>query len=396
MSQKIATMIKNAKIYLEDHIIDNGSILMVDGKISSIQPGTITDFPENTEIIEAGNFIAIPGFIDSHVHGANGYDVMDATEKALDVISNSLPKEGVTSFLATTITQSVKNIEKALKNVANFNNKPGQAEIIGIHLEGPFINKNRAGAQPVRHVLSPDLSLFKKWNQLSKRLIKTVTFAPELDHDGKFISYLRQCGINISAGHTAANYGEIKRAASLGVNQLTHLCNAMNGIHHRDIGAVGAAFLIESLRAELIPDGLHISKEMLEIIYKNMGSDRIILITDAMRAKGMEPGEYDIGGQKAIVQNNRAVLSDGTLAGSILNMRDGAELMLQLEGVRLKDIVKMTAENPAKQINIFHRKGSIAVGKDADIVIVNNRLQIQYTFCRGKIAYTSEIHERFI
>ncbi|HLT54527.1 MAG TPA: N-acetylglucosamine-6-phosphate deacetylase, partial [Bacillota bacterium] len=161
MSQKIATMIKNAKIYLEDHIIDNGSILMVDGKISSIQPGTITDFPENTEIIEAGNFIAIPGFIDSHVHGANGYDVMDATEKALDAISNSLPKEGVTGFLATTITQSVKNIEKALKNVANFNNKPGQAEIIGIHLEGPFINKNRAGAQPVRHVLSPDLSLFK-------------------------------------------------------------------------------------------------------------------------------------------------------------------------------------------------------------------------------------------
>jgi N-acetylglucosamine-6-phosphate deacetylase len=165
---------------------------------------------------------------------------------------------------------------------------------------------------------------FLKWQELSGNKIRTITMAPEHDRDGSFIGTLKEQGVTVSAGHTAVGFAGIKKAVEQGVSQLTHLCNAMNGIHHRDIGAVGAAFLLDSLRAELIADGIHVAKEMLQLIYDNVGSDRIILITDSMRAKGLPPGDYELGQQPVKVDGERAVLEDGTLAGSILKMDDGA------------------------------------------------------------------------
>lgn len=386
--------INNVIIILENGEKVNGSLLLEKGKIKSIfsgnEPSMKTLNLDNIQVIDGTNLKAIPGFIDGHIHGANGADTMDATEDALDRIASLLPKEGTTSFLATTITQALESIDRALTNIANYKNKDTYAELIGVHLEGPFVEKAKAGAQPPQYIIEPDIDLFMEWQNLSGNLIKTITMAPEHDEDGMFIRMLRQSGVNVSAGHTGLGYLGIKKAVEQGVGQLTHLCNAMNGIHHRDIGAVGAAFLLPNLRAELISDGIHVAPEMLQLIFDNIGSERLILITDAMRAKGLQAGEYELGGQPVKVSKDRAVLKDGTLAGSILKMCDGARRILSLNGVTLYDVVKMASVNPAKQINVYDRKGSITEGKDADILLVDDELNIKYTICRGVIAFEGE------
>lgn len=385
MSEKI--LIQEVTIYTENDVIENGFLLLSGEKIVEVSEHPISlDINESVSVINGRGLIAIPGFIDTHIHGANGADMMDATEEALDIIANILPEEGTTSFLATTMTQSKENIEKALENVAHYKNKSGNAEVIGIHLEGPFINKEKKGAQPEGFIIEPNVELFKRWQQIAKGLIKTVTVALECDRDN-FIPYLAENGYTVSVGHSTATYEDIKKGISQGVHQLTHLCNAMTGIHHREVGAIGAAFLLETLKTELISDGIHTSNEMLQIIYNNIGSDRLLLITDAMRAKALADGNYELGGQPVKVADGRATLQDGTLAGSILKMIDAVKNMYKLKGVTLKDIIKMTAENPAKQVDMFDRKGSITCGKDADILIVDKYFNINYTICRGKIAY---------
>lgn len=385
MNNRKKLLIKNAKVYMEDETLERGHIYIEDNIIRDINENC--DSKEDVPILDANGASVIPGFIDGHIHGANGADVMDATEEALDKMAKVLPQEGTTSFLATTMTQSKENISRALVNVAEYQNKPGQAEVLGIHLEGPFINKEKKGAQPAEYVLHPALELFDEWQKLSGNSIETVTLAPELDYDGKLIRHLYERGINVSAGHTCATYPEMVKAVDYGVRQVTHLCNAMTGLHHRDIGVTGAAFLLQSIRSELIADGHHVVPEMLELIYKNIGSDRLLLITDSMRAKCMPSGIYDLGGQQVTTEYGKATLEDGTLAGSILKLIDAAKLMFEINSVTIRDIIKMTSENPAKQIGVFKRKGSIAKGKDADLLIVDDDLQIMYTICRGEISF---------
>ncbi|WP_089739648.1 N-acetylglucosamine-6-phosphate deacetylase [Gracilibacillus ureilyticus] len=380
------TLITNARVYTEEAVLEAGSLLMKDGKIYSIF-NQQNPFIQADNVIDANQMKVIPGFIDGHIHGAYGADIMDGTSEALETITTKLPQEGTTSFLATTITQSPQMIKKALHNIADFPKKNNTAEIIGIHLEGPFIAKSQAGAQPTEYITTPDIELFNSWEEDAEGLIRTVTFAPELDTTCEFAKHLSNLSVNMSAGHTNANYTQIKEAAENGVTQLTHLCNAMNGIHHRDIGAVGAAFLLDSLYAEVIADKIHLSKEMLQIVYQNTGSDRLLLITDAMRAKGLPNGIYDLGGQQVTVKGNKAILEDGTLAGSTLKMIDAVKNIAELTNAGTEDIIKMASSNPAKRVNIFSKKGSITEGKDADILIVDDQWNIAYTFCRGELAY---------
>ncbi|WP_373893393.1 N-acetylglucosamine-6-phosphate deacetylase [Virgibacillus natechei] len=392
MSNPTSLYIKNATIFTEEERITNGSILLKDGKIDTIlqENEQLKSYPNHVKVIDGTNLHVIPGFIDGHIHGANGADVMDATESALDTMAAVLPKEGTTSFLATTITQSPENIERSLENIATYQNKQGQAEMVGAHLEGPFIEASKKGAQPLEYIMGPSIDQFKKWQSLSNNKIKTITMAPEHDTDGSFISYLVDSGVNVSAGHTDTNFAGMKKAVAKGVRQVTHLCNAMPGIHHRDIGVVGAAFQLEELRAELIADGIHVSPEMLQLIYKNMGSERLILITDAMRAKCLNAGEYELGGQPVEVTSDRAVLEDGTLAGSILKMQQGAQQMLRLADVSIENVIEMASVNPAKQLGIFAKKGSIAPYKDADVLLVDKDLNIKSTICRGVVTFEEE------
>lgn len=384
------TCIKNTTIYTENEIIKNGSLVIKGEQIEGIYMQVPRQLPEDTRVIDGASYYVIPGFIDGHIHGAAGADVMDATEQALDKITAALPAEGTTSFLATTITQAPESLDRALKNVAAYKNKPGQTEMIGVHLEGPFIEKSKAGAQPLEYISKPDIKQFARWQRMSGDQIKTITVAPEHDETGEFIRYLHASGVNVSAGHTGIGFSGMKKAVAHGVRQVTHICNAMSGIHHRDIGVVGATMHLEELRAELIADGIHVSQEMLLLLYNNIGSERLILITDAMRAKCLHAGQYELGGQPVTVNGDRALLENGALAGSILKMHHGARKMLSLQGVTFSDIIKMASVNPAKQLGMFDKKGSIVIGKDADVLLVDDELNLELTICRGVIAYEEE------
>lgn len=217
-----------------------------------------------------------------------------------------------------------------------------------------------------------------------------MTLAPECDEDYRLTELLASERIVASAGHTDASFEQMKEAARHGIGQLTHLCNQMNGIHHRDVGAVGAGFLLSTLSSELIADGIHVAPEMLRLIYQNVGPERLILITDSLRGKGLEDGTYDLGGQAVTVKEGKALLPDGTLAGSMLQMKDAVCNMAAFADASVLDIAKMTAENPAKQYKIYDRKGSLTKGKDADIVLLDDQLTLQATYCRGNLAYQKE------
>ncbi len=381
--------IKDARLYLPNETV-TGDLVIKDGKITAILTSGHIDTPED-EVIDARGLSVIPGFIDSHIHGANGYDAMDDDPEAISEMAKHLVKEGTTSFLATTMTESIEAIERALTHANHTQTTAGMAELLGVHLEGPFVNVVKKGAQPEKHIKKPDLNLFKHWQALSGNSIKTMTMAPEEDEAGAFIKALRETGVNVSMGHTDVSFDAAKQASKYGVNQVTHLCNQMNGIHHRDVGLVGASFLLPHLQLELIADGIHVSDEMLQLIYNNVGSDRLMLITDAMRAKGLEDGTYTLGGQTVHVKDNKATLDDGTLAGSVLPMIEAARRMLRLDKTTLQDIIQMASVNPARQLGVYDRKGSIEVGKDADLLIIDHDLQLHTTITKGVVAYKGDL-----
>lgn len=395
MKQKVNhILLKGVQIYSENQIIKDGYIKIKDQNI--IEIGSLSEL-SNTDsfnVIEIpAHFKAVPGFIDVHIHGVAGADTMDATKEALDTMVAALPKEGTTSFLATTMTQEGKQIEYALINAGQYIEKQranGQAEILGLHLEGPFVNAKMAGAQPIQHIIDPDLALFKEWQKLTKDHIKLVTLAPEQPGGLDMIRYLKANGIVASIGHTDATYNEICEAIEAGANHVTHLFNQMKGLHHREPGVVGAAFLHEELKAEIIVDGVHVRPEMVNLAFKQKRSDGLILITDSMRAKCLKNGQYELGGQEVTVKNGKAVLEDGTLAGSILKLGQAVKNIVSYTGCSLENAIEMASVNPAKQLNIYDRKGSITVGKDADIVILDENMEVYMTLCRGVIAFIRE------
>ncbi len=384
-------LLKGMEIYTEKGKISAGYLLMEDGKIIECGPMEALVSDSGAEVIDLpASYTAIPGLIDIHIHGVNGADVMDATPEAIQVMAEALPREGTTSFLATTMTQSKQAIEDALTNAGAFisqNQDEGKAEVLGIHLEGPFVNPKRAGAQPVQFIIDSSVDLFKQWNEKAEGHIKIVTIAPEQPGGMELVRYLNEHGIIASIGHSDATYHEVCEAIEAGASQVTHLYNQMRGLHHREPGVVGAAFLRDELTAELIVDGIHSRPEMVELAYRNKSADKLILITDSMRAKCLKNGVYDLGGQEVSVADGKALLKDGTLAGSILKSGDALKNMIHFTKCTLEEAVQMTSANPARQLGLSDRKGSIAAGKDADIVILDDSLNVYMTFCRGKVAF---------
>ncbi|MDF2790314.1 MAG: N-acetylglucosamine-6-phosphate deacetylase [Neobacillus sp.] len=377
---------------LENELAKSIYIFIENEKIQQIGP--IHSLPSdlnNVKKIEiAEDHTVVPGFIDVHIHGAAGADTMDATINALETMAKALPAEGTTSFLATTITQKHEKIETALINAADYlkgHNDSGKADVLGVHLEGPFINKKRAGAQPMEYIMDPDIELFKHWQELAEGSIKLVTVAPELENGISFVTYLHETGVIASIGHSDAVYEEMEKAVQSGAKQVTHLFNGMRGIHHREPGVAGSALLFNELMVELIADGIHVRPEVMKLVINAKGTEGCILITDAMRAKCLKNGVYDLGGQDVSVADGKALLADGTLAGSILKMNDSIKNILETAEITLSQAVQMASVNPARQLNVYDRKGSISVGKDADITILSNEYQVDMTFCRGEIAF---------
>lgn len=385
-------LLVHGKAVLESEITESIYISIENGKIKELGPiNAIPSHLKNVDTIEipVGQTV-VPGFIDVHIHGAAGADTMDATTEALTTMAQALPAEGTTSFLATTITQKHENIEKALRNASDYqisHNEAGKAEVIGVHLEGPFINVKRAGAQPKEYIINPDIKLFKQWQELAGGSIKLVTVAPELENGTDFIQYLHENGVIASIGHSDAIYEEMAKAVEAGARQVTHLFNGMRGLHHREPGVAGSALLFKELMVELIADGIHVRPEVMKLVINAKGSDGMILITDAMRAKCLKNGIYDLGGQDVSVSEGKALLADGTLAGSILKMNDSVKNTIEAADISLIQAVEMASGNPARQLNVYDRKGSITVGKDADLTILTDDYQVDLTICRGEIAF---------
>lgn len=329
------------------------------------------------------------GFIDLHVHGAKGADVMDEDAESLRTISRALAEEGITGFLATTMTASDESIEKALENVANSMGNVDGAAILGVHLEGPFIAKSKAGAQLADETQNPNLDLFNHWQKVAKDAIKLVTLAPELPDALNLIKALRETQVVASIGHTKATYDETEAAINAGCSHATHLFNAMSGIHQREPGASVALLLSDKITAELIVDNYHLHPAMIELAFKTKGKDRLVLITDAMRAKCLQNGTYDLGGQAVNVLHGKATLEDGTLAGSTLQMNEAIKNITKTTTVSLIDAITMAASNPARVLSL-PRKGVIEVGFDADLVVLNDKLKVLLTMRDGRVIYEAK------
>lgn len=377
--------ISGPQIYTEQGVLKNAALVVRDKKIhalESIRGNDVITFPENYHLI--------PGFIDVHIHGANGSDIMDGTFDALKTVSEALAKEGTTSFLATTMTASAKELDSVLINVHNFMQKQDGiqgAKILGVHLEGPFLSAKKIGAQREDQILKPESHYVKEWQKNSGSIIKLITLAPELPNNHDFIRYLVSENIIASIGHTDATYAETVAAIDAGCSHVTHLFNAMRGIHQREPGTVTAALLSEKVTAELIVDGVHLHPAIVQLALKTKGKEKLILVTDSMRAKCLSDGLYDLGGQKVEVKHHIARLEDGTLAGSTLKMSSAVQNMLRFTECNLSDVIQLASENPAKMLNIFQNKGSIAPQKDADLVVLDDAFNVVMTMCEGSVVY---------
>ncbi len=360
--------------------------LTFDEKIQKISRCGVKDAEE---IVLPENAIVLPGFIDQHIHGAGGSDGMDGTVEDIAIIANTVAAEGTTSFLVTTMTQSKENITKALQAVKSYreaNSKDG-ARVVGVHLEGPFIAAAHKGAQPLEYVKEPDIQTFDEYNAASGGAIKIVTLAPEVNGAEELIRHLTEKGVVASIGHTGAKFADIEKAVSLGASNVTHTYNAQTALHHREIGTVGSAMLLDELNCEMIADCIHVSVPAMRLLVKNKPLDKLTLITDAMRAKGIPDGVSELGGQTVYVKNGEARLADGTLAGSVLRMNRAVQNLVEKVGVPFTQAVDCATINPAKNLKIDNETGSIAVGKRADFTVINENYDVLMTVRGGEVVY---------
>lgn len=374
----------NAEIYVDGVGIINTSITFFEGRIHSV------GHPCDEPIPLPKGAIVVPGFIDQHVHGAGGADAMDGDDDALKKMSQTLLKEGTTAFLPTTMTQTKERIIKALKCVNRLIGRRFDlgATILGAHLEGPFISPFFAGAQPRDCISPPNEILFEEFYKASGGNIKIVTLAPEREGAKDLIKRALQLGVRVSVGHTAAKYREAEEAFSLGATSVTHTFNAQTGLHHRDVGTVGAAMLFDGAYTELIADKIHLSPEAIKLLLKNKPKDKIILITDSLRNKHLPDGLSELGGQSVTVRNGEARLADGTLAGSVLKMNEAVRNMIDL-GVSFTDAVDFATKNPSTHLGIFDDYGSIKPGKRADITVLSPSGEVLMTLVAGRPLYTA-------
>ncbi|CEI71967.1 MULTISPECIES: N-acetylglucosamine-6-phosphate deacetylase [Romboutsia] len=371
--------IVNGKIVLENQILEN-KVLVFNEKIINI----VNEAPKDCEIIDANGNYVCPGLIDIHIHGNMGKDTMDGTDDAICTIAKSIARHGVSSFLPTTMTMDEKSITNAIDTIKKYMDKDTKgAQIIGTHLEGPFINKDYKGAQNEKFIVAPTYEFIEKY----KDVIKIITYAPEKDVDMEFTKKIKaNTDIVLSIGHSKATYDEAKEAINMGASNITHTFNGMSGLNHRNPGVVGAA-LTTNVYCEVIADEIHIMKDLFQFILNNKGEDKIILITDSIEAGGLEDGEYSLGGQKVIVKSNQARLESGSLAGSVMPLNKMVYNFMNNTNLDMRKVIKLASINPAKSIGIDNKKGSIEIGKDADIAIFDKDINCHMTINCGKVIY---------
>lgn len=371
------------KIILKDRIVENSALLYSD-VIEGVVP--VAKVPENAEIIDAKGGYVAPGLIDMHIHGYLGKDVCDGEEESIRVISEGLLANGVTGYLPTTMTEDMKIIRKALEVCRELKEESktwqGSA-ILGCHAEGPFISESKKGAQDAKYILKPDAKFVKEYADI----IKSITLAPECDENdfAAIREIKRDTDVVVSMGHTSADYETAMASVNAGVSHVTHLYNAMTPHAHRAPGVVTAA-LNADISCELIVDTFHVDTALYNMLWKLKGR-KLCFITDCLPAGGLPEGEYTLGGQKIIYKGIVCRLEDGTVAGSVLKLNKGVWNVYTNSDIPLNECVNCASLNPATALALEKTKGSLEVGKDADIIITDSEFNVEKTIIGGKVRY---------
>ncbi|MCK5817892.1 MAG: N-acetylglucosamine-6-phosphate deacetylase [Psychromonas sp.] len=377
-------LIKNASVVTNDTVLTATSVLVCNSKILQISPHIEC---ADATVIDAQGKVLLPGFIDVHTHGGVGVDFMNADPLGNTKVAEFFATKGTTSFLATTLTSSKENLIKALKAVGDAQEMEHKgAEIIGVHMEGPFFNLDYKGAQNPDFISNPTIEDIKDYIAVKPNLIKMMSLAPEQEGALEAIEYMTNRGIICSAGHSGATYCQVCAAVKNGLTHATHTFNGMSPLHHREPGMVGAIMLEDKIYAEAIFDAIHLNPKIVELLIKVKGIDKVILITDSMQAVGLEDGRYDLGGLEVDVKDGAARLLDGTLAGSCLTMDKALQNTVKYLELPLWDIAKLMSRNAASELGI--NKGEIKVGLDADMVLIDNKFSITNTIVAGIEVYT--------
>ena len=372
-------LLKNAHLISPDLELTNGFVLIEDGLISKIGP--MSELDDASEGIDLEGNLLLPGFIDIHAHGADGCDVCDASADSLQHIAEKKLAEGVTTWIPTTLTQPREKLREIVQTIADWADS-APIRVPGMHLEGPFINRDQAGAQNPEYVRPADPAELRELHEIFPACI--LSLAPELPGGLNLVREARSLGIIASAAHTKASYDEIMEAMGFGLNHLTHYGNAMTGLHHREIGVVGAGLIEDGLRIELIADGVHLAPEMLQLVFEKIQTKRLMLITDSVAASWKEDGEMTLGGLDVIIEDSMARLkSNGALAGSTLQYPIGLRHIHELTRIPLQDLVETTSWNQARALGLSDR-GKLEPGFLADLVVLNEHFEVQDTFLGGK------------
>jgi N-acetylglucosamine-6-phosphate deacetylase len=388
-------LIANARIVTLSGVIDRGWLSVREGRIAALAPGdpprAEAPSPAGALVIDAAGLVALPGFIDVHVHGGDGAECMDGDAAALDRMARFFARHGVTAFLPTTWTAPADAIHRALAAIATaVGPRPDGATILGAHLEGPYLNPARAGAQDpaqIRRAARDEALTF-----LEHGVVRLLALAPEYEENRWLIEECVRRGVTVSAAHTAATYDDIIGAADLGLAQATHTFNAMGTLHHRDPGAVGAVLADLRIVCELIADNVHVHPAVQRILLAAKGVHGVILITDAVRGAGLPDGTvYEHDGRRIVVQNGASYLPDGTLAGSGLTMDQALRNLSLATGQPIEALWPAASLNAARSASVAERKGSLEAGKDADIVLIDATAKVHLTVAEGRVVHRQDL-----
>ena len=381
-------LLKNAKIVLKDRVIE-GDILTADGIIRDI---INKKSPVKAETLEVENSIdldgkyVVPGFIDVHIHGSNGADAMDGTVEALKTISSYIATKGTTKFLATTLTSSKEELINVLKIAADLQNKElDGATIFGVHMEGPYFDIEYKGAQNEKYMKPATEKEIKDYLDVKPGLVKMMSLSPHTEQSIETVKFLKENGVIVSVGHSAAKFNDVMKAVDAGLSHSTHTFNGMRGINHREPGVAGAVLISDKINAEVIFDKIHIHPEIVRLMIKAKGTDKVVCITDAMAATGLPNGDYKLGELDVYVKDGEARLkSNDSLAGSVLTMDKAFKHVIEL-GYPIYEAVKLTSTNAAIEFGL--NAGAIEVGKEADFTVLDDSYNVDMTIVNGNIKY---------
>jgi len=382
--------ILQGNIITPDRTFSEGDLIIREGKILALGPTGSISIPSDAERIDARGLTVAPGYIDTHTHGGNGHDYMDSTLEDIRSILRWLPSTGVTAVLPTLASAELKDELEMVARLREVKEHPapGEATILGIHLEGPYISMARRGAQPEKAIRPPSIAEMEQLIEASGHYVCLVTLAPELPGALELIRFLVQQGISVSAGHSEASYAQVMAAEQAGLSRVTHLYNGMSAFDHRAPGIIGAALTSDSIYAELILDGIHVDPVAANVALRAKGIDRVVLMTDATQAAGLGDGIYVRPGNRRItVKDGAARLDSGSLAGSVLTLDRAVRNAISLLHLLLSDAVALATRSAANSLGMGATKGTLSPGQDADIVIMGKDMEVCTTLVRGAVVY---------